>query len=542
MDIDAALLYGAGLTACIVFFTFRRIALVIAERGRTHFRRYLLYPLVIVRRRHTSSVTRLDLLFLMSFLGANGILLGWPSKDDISKRAALASLINLVPLSFGGKTNPLMSFVGLPLSKYYFAHHWLGRVAFVEAFIHLFVSLRRLQSFSINGISASGYTTAFGLLCITLWSLCFIRRFRYDLFTKMHTFLSMLVLGALLWHIFLVDQVFSKVVIVSACGLWLVTTLFRFLRALHRGVATTDIWKDGQIVRAQIRVRRPIKIYPGSYFYLYFPAAPFRLKIKGHPMNLAWWDVADFQGSGYSSDLVFLMYRQGTLSALTRREGSFQRVILDGPYGQDLRLHDYENVMLVAKGPGIAGVLPHALHLAGRRMHDMKYDIDEQRERSARFRDKTRKVDLFWVLEDNSQQKWLREEFRSLQKLDPRNVLLCIWCIFPSPKRRDPPFKANRYWRCFYPRPDSDFYQNGVIKELSASEDSPGRSIVVCCGEPSFTGQVRGEVVRKALMEFVEVEYRPSFSTEDFKVADTLPKRIKKRWGRHNVGEGIEMA
>lgn len=58
--------------------------------------------------------------------------------------------------------------------------------------------------------------------------------------------------------------------------------------------------------------------------------------------------------------------------------------------------------------------------------------------------------------------------------------LLCVWCIYPSPKRAKPPFKRNKYWLCLYPEVDSDFHTNGIAQEIAKGARSPGRTIVVC--------------------------------------------------------------
>lgn len=213
----------------------------------------------------------------------------------------------------------------------------------------------------------------------------------------------------------------------TAAAFWFTTTVFRLSRTLYYGIAAVDVRADEQVVRAIVRPRRPLRVFPGCYFYLYFPAASFRSRFRGYPINVAWWN-ADNPGSNYSSELVFLLYRQGTISNLAKMDKSFQRALLDGPYGRDLRLYEYENVILAAKGQGIAGVLSHALHLAGRRLYD-KQMLEENPTGRPPYLDKTRKVDLFWVLEDNSQQKWVREELRSLQNLDPYNVS----SVFPFP-------------------------------------------------------------------------------------------------------------
>ena len=125
VNMDSSILYAASVTGLILFFTCRQIAMALAAKCRHGFRSRLQYPLVYRRGKNTHSVTRLDALLLILYLGTNGIVLGWAvgSQADLARRAAFTSLVNLTPLFFGGRTNPLTSFVGLPLPKYYLAHH-----------------------------------------------------------------------------------------------------------------------------------------------------------------------------------------------------------------------------------------------------------------------------------------------------------------------------------------------------------------------------------------------------------------------------------
>ncbi|KAI1462864.1 hypothetical protein F4805DRAFT_12125 [Annulohypoxylon moriforme] len=532
-----AFLYGAALAAFIVLVVCHGVCSVLMARCIKYFRSYVLYPLVRNRSRHVDNITRLNLISLLIFLGLNSLVLSWTPHDrnTLSQRASITSLFNLIPLFLGGKTNPLMSFVGFPLSTYYFSHHWFGRVATAEALIHIGLSVS--TSRSNDNISISGYIVGSALITITILSLWFVRRAQYDLFLKAHVALSLLALGTAIWHVHLTNQSCPKVAIYCAASLWGFTIIFRFLRSLYYGLITVDTWQDKQALRMQVRLRRPTKVYPGSYFYLYFPVAPFRFKIRGYPMNVAWWNVADVEGSGYSSELLFLIYHRGSVSSLAERDGNVRKIFVDGPYGQNLSLHEYENIILTAKGPGIVGIIPHALHLAGRRLHDERQRVmEEAYSNHTLYRDKTRKVDMFWVLEDNSQQRWLHNELRTLQKLDPRNRLLRIWCIYPSPRRRGPPFEQNDYWRCFYPSPGSDFHQNGIVREIGVGANSPGRSIVVACGEPSFTGQIRDEVIRNASMEFVEVEYRPTYSAQELYGNSKQPRKQRTRRDLESAG------
>ncbi|KAG9229869.1 hypothetical protein BJ875DRAFT_386393, partial [Amylocarpus encephaloides] len=75
--------------------------------------------------------------------------------------------------------------------------------------------------------------------------------------------------------------------------------------------------------------------------------------------------------------------KSGLTSRLTNAI-SVRKMTLDGPYGGNLRLKDYHNVLLVAKGIGICGILAYAKQLVSwtahptyrRRVITGKLDID----------------------------------------------------------------------------------------------------------------------------------------------------------------------
>lgn len=227
-----------------------------------------------------------------------------------------------------------------------------------------------------------------------------------------------------MWHVYILQSLLPKALASCACGFWAATTLFRLVRCLYFGSARVDAKSSDDLIRARLELQRGLNIYPGCYFYVYFHHGPFPHRFRGLPMSVAWWDPTSVTTP--RSSLVFLMKRQGAVNVLASKPDGLRSAILDGPYGHNLMLHSFENVILAAKGIGISGVLPYALDLARRRLHDTelrnqgnKHGLPSSRHL---YRDKTRKVDLFWELERNSQEKWLRNELRSLQSLDPANV------------------------------------------------------------------------------------------------------------------------
>jgi len=126
---------------------------------------------------------------------------------------------------------------------------------------------------------------------------------------------------------------------------------------------------------------------------------------------VTWWD-----DSKRAMSLSFLIQPQGGVSAGLIARNSIRSVIIDGPYGKDLALEDYETVILIAKGIGIAGILPYARHMTYRRVSKEK---DNEAYRRGLI---IRKVDVFWVMEDNSQEHWISEWITDLQQKDSEKV------------------------------------------------------------------------------------------------------------------------
>jgi hypothetical protein len=114
-----------------------------------------------------------------------------------------------------------------------------------------------------------------------------------------------------------------------------------------------------------------------------------------------------------AAKLHFLIESQDGLTSRLAQRRSIKSVYFTGPYGQNLHLDNYENVILVAQGIGIAGILPYALHLSKRRFHR---NTAYQRGLA------TRRVDIFWLLEENSQENWASEYLSLLQSMDKEKV------------------------------------------------------------------------------------------------------------------------
>jgi predicted ferric reductase len=140
-------------------------------------------------------------------------------------------------------------------------------------------------------------------------------------------------------------------------------------------------------------------------------------RLQTHPFTLAWWEGASPQSTVEAKTLNFLIEKRKGLTQKLIRRRSIGAVVLDGPYGVNLGLDNFEFVILVAQGIGIAGILPYIRHLSHRYFHE---NLEYQRGLT------TRRIDIIWALEDNLQENWATEFILQLQSIDAERVCLSI--------------------------------------------------------------------------------------------------------------------
>lgn len=258
----------------------------------------------------------------------------------------------------------------------------------------------------------------------------------FELFLKIHLLLAMIAIGSLLWHLLPGD--FVKVLFPTiALLLWVSNMLSQLYfggRAQQADITklySGSNYQQVSAIKLILVLRRPITIKPGQYLYLRILSdLQFHDRFQAHPFMITWWGEAPVEASeegarvtpedasvtpGHMKEktLTFLIQPRRGLSARLAMQTSIQNVVFDGPYGRDLCLERYETVMLVAQGIGIAGVLPYAHHLV-----DWKFHKNTSYKRAVM----TRKLDLYWLLEENYQEEWVGGYLKQLQQKDMGRV------------------------------------------------------------------------------------------------------------------------
>lgn len=210
----------------------------------------------------------------------------------------------------------------------------------------------------------------------------------YEIFLKTHLILALAIVFILWFHISLTSRS-TAIILGVASGIWPIQQIFWAIRICYRNlgsqsskatISTPHLGHDpsSQAMDITLTLRRPWQIKPGQYVYLTLPNISRHHGgfLQAHPYIVAWTEGSDIslivqRQSGFSNDIF----------AATHRKTS---VLVDGPYGQTQQFTNYDKVLFIASGIGIAAHL-----LAIREL------LIAHENRSARVR----RITLLWFLE-----------------------------------------------------------------------------------------------------------------------------------------------
>ncbi|KAK7920695.1 ferric-chelate reductase [Apiospora marii] len=449
---------------------------------------------------------------------------------DIEKRAAILALTNLTPLFFSGQTHSIADWLGLSMPLYQAMHRCLGRTAAFHAILHSILTLTlrpRAGLILTSGASAGGCVAL--LLSLPLIKYLLMRfgartskGIKPVLRPRAHTVIALSALSSAFWHVTVLPQASpaTKGSILCACSLWAILTLARIFRIIYLGTSVTVAAqsRNGDMVRIQVDTKRRVLITPGSYFYLFCWGTLCVHDIsQGRPlMAIPAGDDADAALKGALS-LTFIV-PIGSSPGLAKALRKGNRLILDGPYGQSPPLGSFENVILAARGSGILTALPMATFIASRKRCDnlsrshllqvqersnMQTTSDPESETRRMdevprrlFRDLTRKIDIYWILDSNSDENWLAAQISQLQMLDADRALLFLWCFYPSPRTTEVPFSITDHFRCSYPSDPDQFNEQFLEEKVEEEAMTAGDTILIACGSNEFTDVARKSMLR----------------------------------------------
>ncbi|KAH7345846.1 ferric reductase transmembrane component 3, partial [Plectosphaerella cucumerina] len=448
------------------------------------------------------TVTWLDLIAAAVFVTANAVAMSYDVRDTTGfiRRSGVLSVVNMAPLFLGTRMNVIASGCGLSLSAYIDTHRWLGIIAILQGLTHAAVSLATQAQGGFEKLSdKAGIVVSDMLVAIPLTSL--IRRRAYETFAAAHFALAVCAAVFVYLHTPSSHVLASpRRYLIAAAGCLGLTWTVRLGLLVYRNVrlgtpssraAVRTIafeLDDSSIpledaVHIHVRLSRPWNVRAGQYIYLTVPWAGGASVTQSHPFYIAWWYRVD--DDNYI--VLIAQRRHGFTERIfrirdARRNGSAGALALvDGPYGKEMGLDAYDNVLLFATGIGIAGHLSHVAQLL-RGYCDCGV--------------KTKRVTLFWQVDSEIQLGWVADRMQQLLEQDEKSQILHIYLFvvggFLSQDAEMTGF-VNRGKRIVvtYKAMDAAYLTDVELGRHG------GRTVVSMCANALMVDQVRGLVRRR---------------------------------------------
>ncbi|KAI9150852.1 ferric-chelate reductase [Paramyrothecium foliicola] len=325
----------------------------------------------------------------------------------VSDRTGIISFANF-PLIwlFGMRNNVVIWLTGWSFGTYTNFHRWVARVATLQAIIHSvgYTALIYLRGgwphfwwlwtrlFWWTGEMATVFMSL-----IVILSVFWLRRRHYEIFLVAHVILSALVLATMLGHVSIFSGAYDALVWVPAM-IWLLDRVIRMARIIalnpcfRRMNASVSYEEDAHLVRLIVPVNYSLcHIKPGTFYYLM--AVNKRNFWESHPFTVASVSQKDDakvslqetspllgRGSTFTdlrqepkrpaTEMTFLIRPYDSFTSRLKKYAQSShgkpttiRLAIDGPYGESLPLEEFDKVLFVVGGVGIAVALSYLTSL-----------------------------------------------------------------------------------------------------------------------------------------------------------------------------------
>ncbi|CAI6334769.1 unnamed protein product [Periconia digitata] len=341
----------------------------------------------------------------------------WPQKRGqmwrfVSDRTGIISFANF-PLIwlFGMRNNVLLWITGWGYGTYNNFHRWVARVSTVQAVVHsigytVMTYERGGWTSFLKSLSKhyfwNGELATIAMCALLIFSVYGLRRGHYEIFLTLHIVLSVLVLVTMYYHVAIFPNGEWNIFIYPCVAIWLIDRLFRALKIFAfdpyfwrtRAVASFDT--NSNLVKMEVPCERAFsKAKPGTYYYIYvLEARNLIYAHQNHPFTVAYINPGSRSNNTSDSDgtrsllrpnlrrtgstesdslllqdensvpsLVFLIRPYDGFTSRLAQTTSLGpknlRVLIEGPYGHSVALHEYPNILFIVGGTGIAVPLSH---------------------------------------------------------------------------------------------------------------------------------------------------------------------------------------
>jgi predicted ferric reductase len=232
------------------------------------------------------------------------------------------------------------------------------------------------------------------LVGLMLFSLSLFRRLSFELFLRTHQALAAVCIY-MTWRHLPSESIFPRVYIYIPLAILLLSTFLHVLLFLYQnGILPSRTYPYASVMcrkksenteesdeypaedtplKIRVALPRPMHVKAGQYVNLWMPSVSFSSWLQCHSFMVTSWSP----GRQHVLDL-FVQTRHGLtekLRARAAREGTASfTAFVSGPYGRSEPVGEYESVLAVASGFGIAGVVPYIKrllygHNKARRVH-----------------------------------------------------------------------------------------------------------------------------------------------------------------------------
>ncbi|KAE8307941.1 hypothetical protein BDV41DRAFT_568620 [Aspergillus transmontanensis] len=505
MDLIAIYAITAGGIFAILFLV--RALSILASSGHLFsllVSQHLTLPFVIGRHRFLGPWTRAGVFLHLSYATINLFLVSF----RITSLTGAAYLADLLGIKWNS------------CRKIHRATGWMA-VALLSFHIVTVVQdqgftfpLREQQNLCVM-------IAAISLGAFALHSIPWCRHWSYEIFLRGHQILAgLFVYGA--WQHLSSESTSSKIYLLIALGTFALTLLLELITLLHhnglfagRGTPRVIVSfsasesKEGPVVNAvhiRVLLPRPMKVEAGQYINLWMPSVSLFSWMQTHPLTVTSWskgkqDTVELlvkPRSGFTADL--LRY------ALAAAGSSVSFLALfTGPHGVSEEASDYESILVLASGSGIAAAIPCLKKM----IHSYNTCTSQ-----------ARRLHLVWQVESVDQMTPALSLINNLLKddiMDDGYILHISIYVSDGIEQNGLPFGRHKRVYIYQEVPD---YQSIISLEASGDQverlpntwDEQGRTLVMVSTTDNLRDHIQN-VVRVCLHQGVklsELEYQPS--------------------------------
>jgi predicted ferric reductase len=363
--------------------------------------RRIVYPYLYRRFLGFAPITRLRALVLLTYISFT-LFCNFNGAGTAAQRAGWLSVINFIPLYISGRLAMVTSLLELSIKDSLAVHGAAGVMVISQTAVHIILELRNMRAQLQDPVYFYGLlvrrshficykladkyqaSAALGAILVTLLA----QRAAFEMFKRFHASLAILMAVAV-WKHPHPDRAQSSyyIIVVTAVYLLLIagqtiSVIFRNF-ILSRRCARAHVMPVGDAMRIKLDLTSHFDMRPGQWVFITLPAASLWSLFESHPFMVCRQD-SDPETGIFS--LTLLAQVQTGFTKEIKLQSTIQRpylALIDGPYGNPPNYGEFDSVVFVASGMGVAAHMLAIQHL----LSNYKRNV------------RTGSITLYWELE-----------------------------------------------------------------------------------------------------------------------------------------------